>query len=227
MKIGFLLFPHSAEPDVAGPSRLLAALPGVQVSLAAADDAPVVMDCSCSIRPTARFADAPVFDAICVPGGSGVAAALQSPEFLDYLCEAAESASWIGAIGTGAFILGGAGLLVGRRATTHPAYAPLLSGVGAEYRAGPIIRDGNILTCDSADAALDFTAGLVEAAKGQDASARLRRMAARDPGYADAACDRAAPCIRHPSDAGLDYASHIEAVQSAIGANIIGAEYML
>ncbi|MBC2776044.1 DJ-1/PfpI family protein [Parasphingopyxis marina] len=227
MKIGFLLFPHSAEPDVAGPSRLLAALPGVTVSLAAAEQAPVVMDCGCSIRPTASFADAPAFDAICVPGGSGVAAALQSPEFLDYLCEAAERAHWIGAIGTGAFVLGGAGLLVGRYATTHPAYADLLSGVGAEYRAGPIVRDGNVLTCDGAEAALDFAAGLAEAARGQDAAAGLRHLAARDPGYAAAACDRTAPCTGHLPEAGTGYAAHIEAVQSAISANVIGSEYTL
>jgi cyclohexyl-isocyanide hydratase len=227
VEIGFLLFPNSAEPDLAGPSRLLGRLPDARVHLVAENGDPVAMDCGCSIKPTARFADAPDFDAVCIPGGSGVTAALQSPAFLDYLSGAAAQAALIGAIGTGAFLLGGAGLLVGKRATTHPAYASLLADIGAEYRPEDIVTDGNVLTCHSAEAATEFALAFAEAIAGATAAERLRNEIAIDPAGTTAACERAAPCMRHAPDPEENYGSHFEELKMTIASNILGIEYTL
>ena len=74
--IVFVLFDNVTQLDFTGPAQFLARLPGAQMHVAAASDAPVMTDCGFAIVPTIAFADCPQADLLCVPGGVGVAAAL-------------------------------------------------------------------------------------------------------------------------------------------------------
>lgn len=83
---------------------------------------PVPSDCGLSLVPTSTFENYPQLDPICVPGGSGVAGAMSDPETIAFVRRQAEGSQYITSVCTGAFVLGAAGLLRGRRVTTHWAY---------------------------------------------------------------------------------------------------------
>ena len=90
-------------------------------------------DCGLGLVPTHTFANCPPLDLICIPGGtSGVVRAIADRETIAFV-RAQAGAKYVTSVCTGAFILGAAGLLQGRRATTHWAFTDLLSLVGATY----------------------------------------------------------------------------------------------
>ena len=97
--------------------------------------------------PTHTFADCPTLDLICVPGGyRGVIQAMADRDLIAFVQRQARTARYVTSVCTGAFILGAAGLLKGRRATTHWGFAELLPLVGATYEKRRVVRDGNLIT---------------------------------------------------------------------------------
>jgi cyclohexyl-isocyanide hydratase len=106
--------------------------------------------------PTHTFATCPTLDLICVPGGFGVVGAIGDRETLEFVRRQASAAKYVTSVCTGAFVLGAAGLLKGRRATTHWAYTDLLPLVGASYEKERIVRDGNVITAGGVTSGIDF-----------------------------------------------------------------------
>ena len=168
LRIGFVVFPGITQLDLTGPFEVLSRLatppaigarsPVTQVAcdLVAKTLAPVVSDRGMGILPTATFADCPAVDILCLPGGAGVVEALDDGETLDFVARAGRGARYVTAVCTGAFLLGAAGLLAGRRATTHWAYVDLLPLVGAVPAPGRVVRDGNLITAGGVTAGIDF-----------------------------------------------------------------------
>ena len=103
---------------------------------------PVPSDSGLSLMPTHTFENCPDLDLICVPGGyKGVIDALGDEETIDFVRRQASTARYVTSVCTGAFILGVAGLLRGRRATTHWAFAELLPLVGATHEKARIVKE--------------------------------------------------------------------------------------
>ena len=75
---------------------------------------------------------------------------------LNYLRFAEHGAELVSSVSTGAFILAAAGLLEGKRATTHPAYAELLKKLGVDYVEGYSVEDGKFVTMAGIDMALQL-----------------------------------------------------------------------
>lgn len=117
--VTFVLFPGVTQLDMTGPAQVLSRLPGAVTRVAAATLEPVATDSGFAIVPTTTFADAPPADLLCVPGGHGVAEALADRSTIDFIAKQAAGARWVTSVCTGAFLLGRAGLLAGKRATTH------------------------------------------------------------------------------------------------------------
>src|SRR5438309_3804066 len=128
-RIGFVLFPKLTQLDLTGPFEVFGRLSDAQVLLVGAGE--VRSDTGLSLRPDVDFADAPQLDVVCVPGGPGVNAAMESAPLLEFLRHQAERAAWVTSVCTGALVLGAAGLLRGYRATTHWLSLDLLADVGA------------------------------------------------------------------------------------------------
>src|SRR5258708_5521626 len=143
--IGFVIFPNLTQLDFTGPLQVLNRLPASKTHVIAKSLDPVPSDCGLSLVPTTTFADCPQLDLICVPWGSGVLQAMADPETIDFVRRQAENARYITSVCTGAFVLGAAGLLKGRRATTHWAYTDMLSAVGARYEKARVVWDGNVV----------------------------------------------------------------------------------
>src|SRR5215831_433822 len=180
--IGFVLFPDLTQLDLTGPLQVLARLPQSRIIVAAKSRAPVPSDCGLSLLPTHSFAEAPPFDLICVPGGvKGVIGAIGDRETVGFVRRQATTARYVTAVCTGAFVLGVAGLLAGRRATTHWAYTELLPLVGAKHEKARIVRDGNLITAGGVTAGVDFGLSVVAEIAGETTARTIQLGIEYDP----------------------------------------------
>lgn len=163
IEIGFVVFPRVQQLDLTGPYEVLALVPGSRVHLVAKSLAPLSSATGLVLTPTLDFAACPALDVICVPGGAGVNPLMEDAETLDFLRRQAAGARYVTSVCTGALVLGAAGLLRGKRATTHWAAHDLLAAFGAIPIEGRVVRDGNLLTGGGVTAGIDF--GLTLAAE--------------------------------------------------------------
>ncbi len=156
LNVGFILFPNLTQLDFTGPLQVLHRLPDSTTHILAKTRDPVPSDCGLGLMPTGTFAEAPQLDLICIPGGFGVVGAMQDEETVAFVARQAERAKYVTSVCTGAFVLGRAGLLRGKRATTHWAYTALLPLVGATHEPGRVVRDGNVITAGGVTSGIDF-----------------------------------------------------------------------
>ncbi|MEX3787707.1 DJ-1/PfpI family protein [Paraburkholderia sp. BR14374] len=163
LQIGFLVFPKVQQLDLTGPHDVLASVPGATMHLLWKTREPVVSSNGLVLTPSVTFENCPPLDVICVPGGSGVTALLQDEQTIDFVRRQAASARYVTSVCTGALLLGAAGLLRGRRATTHWAFHSLLEPLGAIPTHARVVRDGNLITGGGVTAGIDF--GLTVAAE--------------------------------------------------------------
>jgi cyclohexyl-isocyanide hydratase len=162
--IGFIIFPDLTQLDFTGPLQVLSRLPQSATHIVAKSESPVPSDCGLGLVPTHTFANCPPLDLLCVPGGSyGVVRAIGDREIIEFVRRQAGAAKYVTSVCTGAFILGVAGLLKGRRATTHWAFTDLLPLVGATHEKARVVRDGNVITAGGVTSGIDF--GLTVAAE--------------------------------------------------------------
>lgn len=161
--IGFLLFPHLQQLDLTGPYDVLASLQDVSVHLVWKDLQPLKSSSGLVLQPDTLMSECPPLDILCVPGGAGVGALMEDQQTLAFLREQAAQVRYLTSVCTGSLVLGAAGLLKGRRATTHWAYHDLLAPLGAIPVQQRVVRDGNLLTGGGVTAGIDF--GLVLAAE--------------------------------------------------------------
>jgi cyclohexyl-isocyanide hydratase len=162
--IGFIIFPDLTQLDFTGPLQVLSRLPQSATHIVAKSEAPVPSDCGLGLVPTHTFANCPPLDLLCVPGGSyGVVRAIGDRETIEFVCRQAGAAKYVTSVCTGAFILGVAGILKGRRATTHWAFTDLLPLVGAKHEKARVVKDGNVITAGGVTSGIDF--GLTIAAE--------------------------------------------------------------
>ncbi len=177
----FVLFPDVTQLDLTGPLQVLHRLPGATTHVAAKTLAPVQTDCGVALVPTTTFAECPPVDLLCVPGGFGVDAAIADAETLAFVRAAGARARYVTSVCTGAFVLGAAGLLRGKRATTHWAYHDLLPLVGAVPERGRVVRDGNVLTGGGVTAGLDFAFVLAAEIAGAEVAQAIQLAIEYDP----------------------------------------------
>jgi cyclohexyl-isocyanide hydratase len=166
--IGFVIFPNLTQLDFTGPLQVLSRLPGAKIHIAAKTPEPVPSDCGLGLVPTHTFANCPPLDLICAPGGGpGVIEAIKDREMIEFVRKQASHAKYITSVCTGAFILGVAGLLRGRRATTHWAFTQLLPLVGATYEKARVVIDGNIITAGGVTSGIDFGLSVIAEIAGE------------------------------------------------------------
>ena len=181
MNIVFVLFDNVTQLDFAGPVQFLSRMPGAKVFVVSKGGNPVTTDCGFSILPTTGFADCPQADIICVPGGHGVREAVSDAVIVDFVRAQAAGAAWITSVCTGAFILGAAGLLQGKRATCHWAYTHLLPLFGATHEKARVVRDGNLVTAGGVTSGIDFALELMAMISGEETARTVQLALEYDP----------------------------------------------
>lgn len=181
LSIGFVVFPGLTQLDFTGPLQVLCRAPGASVHIIAKTLEPVPSDAQLKILPTTTFAACPSLDLICAPGGHGVADAVKDKETIDFVRDRAAKAKWVTSVCTGAFILGAAGLLKGKRATTHWAYKELLPLVGAHVANARVVQDGNLFTGGGVTAGIDFALTIVGEIAGPGVAQAIQLSLEYDP----------------------------------------------
>jgi transcriptional regulator GlxA family with amidase domain len=155
--IGFVLYPRFTALDFIGPYEVLSRLPGHRAIVIAGSSAPVPAERGpVAVAPEFSFDDAPALDVVLVPGGPGQLAQMGNEGMRAYLRNAAEGGALVTSVCTGALLLGDAGLLEGKRATTHWLAMDTLSGFGATPVAERIVRDGKVITAAGVSAGIDL-----------------------------------------------------------------------
>lgn len=191
-RIAMFCFPDAQVIDVTGPlsvfataSQMLSAdglAPDLySTTLLAADTAPVATSCGIRVIPDQTFeaADLAAIDTLLIAGGTGVQQVLGDRRLIDWIALAAGRVRRIASVCTGAFLLAEAGVLNGRRATTHWRYCAQLAHRYPAIEVEPDaihVRDGSIYSSAGVTAGMDLTLALVE----EDYDRHLALAIARD-----------------------------------------------
>lgn len=181
VSIGLLLFPRLTQLDLTGPFEVFSRIPGSTVHLIWKSLEPVTADTGLAMLPTTTFANCPALDVICVPGGPGVAALMEDEAVLDFLRARAASAQYVTSVCTGSLVLGAAGLLRGKHATSHWMSRPMLDAFGAIPVAERVVADGNVITGGGVTAGIDFALTIVGREYGQKAAEAIQLGIEYDP----------------------------------------------
>lgn len=180
--IALVLFPEVTLLDLAGPLQVLKGLPApFRVVVVGERREPVATDTGLALTAERTFEEVPRPFAIVVPGGPGSVAALGNEALQRYLRAAAPQAEVVGSVCTGALVLAAAGLLEGRRATTHWAYAPELEMLGVRYVRDRWVDDGKFITAGGVSAGIDMALALVARLTDRATAQRIQLGIEYDP----------------------------------------------
>lgn len=184
-QIALLLYPGMTALDLIGPYHFLASMAGATVHLVTnqSDLRPVPSDLGLALQPTVTMGDCPAdLTLIFCPGGtSGTLAAVQDKATLAFIRDRASRARYVTSVCTGSLILGSAGLLKGKRATSHWSVVPLLTQFGATPVSERVVRDGKVITAAGVSAGMDFGATLVAELRGKPLAELTTLIAEYDP----------------------------------------------
>ena len=184
-QVAMLLYPGFTALDLVGPQFFFAGMMGATVHLVTTepDLAPVQSDLGLAIAPTLTMANAPRdLDVLFVPGGTqGTMNAMQRKDVIAFVADRGARAKHVTSVCTGSMILGQAGLLNGKRATSHWMARPVLTEFGAIPVEARFVTDGNVTTGAGVSAGLDFGIALVETLRGKPYAAALMLQAEYDP----------------------------------------------
>jgi cyclohexyl-isocyanide hydratase len=156
LRFGILVFPEVQQLDLTAPYEVFASAKGTEVHLVWKDLQPVLASTRLCLTPTTTFAECPPLDVLCIPGGTGVNALLLDETVLGFVREYAAKARYITSVCTGALVLGAAGLLKGKRATTHWNALDFLAAFGATPVEERVVQDGNLITAGGVTSGIDF-----------------------------------------------------------------------
>ncbi|WP_338828995.1 DJ-1/PfpI family protein [Bradyrhizobium sp. 27S5] len=181
LRIGSLLFEGVDQIDLTGPFEVLSRIPNSTYRIYGKTLEPVRDIKGLRLTPDATLADAPPLDVLHVPGGFGQEALMEDGEVLDWIRAQAAGACRIFSVCTGALICGAAGLLRGRRATTHWASFHLLPFFGAVPVNERVVVDGSYVFAAGVTAGIDGALRLAAELRGDDVARAIQLYMAYAP----------------------------------------------
>jgi cyclohexyl-isocyanide hydratase len=226
IRIGMLLFPDLTQLDLTGPFEVFARTPGAEVRLLWKRAGPVAADTGLRILADTALADCPPLDVLCVPGGPGVNAVMEDAEILAFLRERGPRVRYLTSVCTGSLALGAAGLLRGRRATSHWSARDLLAQLGAIPTEGRVVRDGNLITGGGVTAGIDLALTVVAELLGPEAAQAIQLGIeyAPAPPFDAGSPDRAPPdVLARARQAGAARRGAREALVARVAERLVGA----
>jgi len=197
LRIGSLAFENIDQIDLTGPFEVLSRLPNATYRIYGKASAPVRDLKGLWLMPDASLADAPPLDVLHVPGGFGQEALMEDTEVLGWIRQQALSGCAIFSVCTGALLCGAAGLLKGRRATTHWASLHLLPYFGAIPVNERVVVDGAWVFAAGVTAGIDGALRLAAELRGDEAAQaiQLNMVYAPEPPFHSGTPETAPPAI--------------------------------
>jgi transcriptional regulator GlxA family with amidase domain len=182
MDIAILLYPRLTALDAIGPYEVLSRLPGASLEFVATERGPVRTDNGMlTLVAEHSLDDMPHPDIVLVPGGPGEVAARAGRPVLDWLRAVDETSSWTTSVCTGSLILAAAGLLDGRRATSHWLALEQLRRLGAVPVRERVVFDGKMVTAAGVSAGIDMALALAAAVAGETVAQAIQLGIEYDP----------------------------------------------
>jgi len=184
-QVAMLAYPKFTALDLVGPHYFFACMFGAKVHLVTTekDLTPVASDLGLAIAPTITMAEVPKdLDVLFVPGGTdGTLDVMRRADTMDWIKDRGSRAKHITSVCTGSMVLAKAGLLKGKKATSHWVTRPVLADYGAIPVDERVVHDGNVLTGAGVSAGLDFAIALVEMLRGKPYAQALTLQAEYAP----------------------------------------------
>ena len=157
MQIAILLYDRFTVLDAIGPYQVLSGIPDAEVVFVAERPGPIRDQVgSLVLSAAAGLADVPRPDIVVVPGGPGQTDQMQDGPVHEWLRAADQASTWTTSVCTGSLILAGAGLLAGRRATSHWLALDELASLGATPVRDRVVFDGKYVTAAGVSAGIDM-----------------------------------------------------------------------
>ena len=182
MQIAILIFDGLTALDAIGPYEVLSRLPGADLGFVAKEAGPKRTDTGAlGVEADLALADLDSPEVVLVPGGPGSRPLMRDPEVLEWLRSAHASSTWTTSVCTGALVLGAAGILDGKRATTHWAFLDRLSELGAQPVAERVVEDGKVITAAGVSAGIDMALTLVARMAGDEVAQAIQLGIEYDP----------------------------------------------
>lgn len=181
LQIGSLLFEGLDQIDLTGPFEVMSRIPNSTYRIYSKTGRPVRDIRGLRLTPDAVLVDAPPLDVLHVPGGFGQEAMMEDEDVLAWIRQQAAGACSIFSVCTGALICGAAGLLKGRRATTHWASFHLLPFFGAIPVNERVVVDGSYVSAAGVTAGIDGALRLAAELRGDDAARTIQLYMAYAP----------------------------------------------
>jgi transcriptional regulator GlxA family with amidase domain len=180
MKIAIALFDRFTALDAVGPFQVLKRLPAADIFFIS-ERRGLITDDSGALRLEApvALADAEDPDIVLVPGGPG--SPTEPGELHEWLRAVDQTSTWTTSVCTGSLVLAAAGLLTGRRATTHWLAREELARLGAEPVTERVVFDGKYVTAAGVSAGLDMALALAGRIAGDEAAQAIQLGIEYDP----------------------------------------------
>ncbi|GAA0934566.1 DJ-1/PfpI family protein [Pseudonocardia zijingensis] len=182
MKIAIPLYDRFTSLDAVGPYEALSRLPGAETVIVAERTGPVPDTVgSLSVVATATFDEVTDPDVVVVPGGPGQRHQMSDGPLHRWLRAVDAHTTWTTSVCTGSLILAAAGLLRGRRATSHWLAVDQLAEYGVTAVADRVVVDGKYVTSAGVSAGIDMALGLAERIAGERTAQEIQLMMEYDP----------------------------------------------
>jgi putative intracellular protease/amidase len=182
MNIAILIYDRFTALDAVGPYEVLSRLPDSTTTFVAETAGPKRTDTDVlALTADAAIADVPSPDILLVPGGPGQSALMEDGPVHEWLRRAHETTTWTTSVCTGSLILAAAGLLEGKRATSHWTAMEELGSLGAEATAERVVFDGKIVTAAGVSAGIDMALALVARIAGDELAQAIQLGIEYDP----------------------------------------------
>jgi putative intracellular protease/amidase len=199
MDIAILLFDRFTSLDAVGPYQVLAGLPDSTVTFVATAAGIITDDVgSCSLVAEKSIQDLASPDVVVVPGGPGQVSLMDDQVVHSWLRTAHLTTTWTTSVCTGSLILGAAGILRGKRATSHWLALDQLHGLGATPVSERVVVDGKVITAAGVSAGIDMALTLAAKLASPEV-AQIIQLAIEydpDPPFDGGSPDKAVPALR-------------------------------
>jgi len=181
-RIAILIFDQLTALDAVGPYEVLSRIPGAELRFVAKEPGVKRTDTGAlGIEADVALGDMADPDVVLVPGGQGNRPLLEDDEVLDWLRAVHERTTWTTSVCTGGLVLAAAGILDGKRATTHWAYMDRLEQLGATPVKERVVEDGKILSAAGVSAGIDMALTLAARISGDTVAQAIQLGIEYDP----------------------------------------------
>jgi transcriptional regulator GlxA family with amidase domain len=181
MRIAYVLYPDFTALDLVGPYEVISRWPDAEVHFVASSLDPVGADRGLTVIPTDSPETMPQPDLIVVPGSQNPVPVLSDEVLVGWLRTAAPACEWTASVCTGAGLYAAAGLLEGKKTTTHWGFRDNLRAMGVEVVADRVVWQGTHISGAGVSAGIDMALSLTERVHGRELAESLQLVIEYDP----------------------------------------------